>query len=52
MEEKKKMNWSVLERWGWGCDCGEWNEMNTRPIPGLILICWDCDNEYEAREES
>ena len=39
----------VIERWGWECPCGQFNEEENEP--DIILICETCGKEFEDFEE-
>jgi len=47
----KKVNYYRLERWGWECPCGQFNETEEDPSYEESLICEDCGEEFEAGQE-
>lgn len=47
----EKVNWHRVERYGWECPCGQFNEMDEDPTSQESVFCEDCNQEFEVGEE-
>jgi len=41
----------TVERWGWECPCGQFNEVDDDPAYQATMTCEDCGKEFSAFEE-